>query len=113
MNITKISLTTTIRFPNGEEAKFQEKPLSFKEAVTRALMTVTEGDQVASVEARTYKMALAERAYSADFLELSIADVVVLTELLGKIFPHPTVVFAFHKECERGLVTLQLPQNSD
>lgn len=113
MNITKISLTATVRFPNGDEAKFQEKPLSFKEAITRALMTVIEGDQVATVESRTYKMALAERAYASDFMELSIADVVILTDLLGKFFPHPAVVFAFHKECERGLVTLQLPQNSD
>lgn len=107
-------VTENLKLPNGEEAKFQDQPLSLRTALYRALTTTFEGDQVNPVDSRVYRMNLAARIHGNDVVTLTLVDVVTLSEALARAYLNPAVVYAFITACDSmaGQATPKKPSSS-
>lgn len=106
----KINLDQPVRFPDGQEAKFNDQPLTFRQMLLKAVMAVFEVDQTNPLESRVYLMSLAQRLNNKteSTIDLTLMDVVVLTNRIVSAYVQPSVVFDFLRVVERAQQELTL-----
>lgn len=110
----KINLDQPVRFPDGQEAKFNDQPLTFRQMLLKAVMAVFEVDQTNPLESRVYLMSLAQRLNNKNesSIDLTLTDVVVLTNRIVSAYVQPSVVFDFLRVVESAQQEVYLPMQS-